>query len=123
MFCVSSAHGNHSPVVLIVTYHPTNTAPANGGLELAVQLLHSAGGVEALGQQDDPIEEEEGGDAIDDVLHQLYSVWDQITHKPPQCPVRDQRHRAELVYISLGLENCNLYHSFCENLEIIYNFG
>lgn len=74
VFCVSSAHDNHSPVVLIVTYHPTNTAPANGCLELAVQLLDSAGGVEALGQQDDPIEEEEGGDAIDDVLHQLYSV-------------------------------------------------
>jgi hypothetical protein len=37
--------------------------------------------------------------------------------------VCDQRHRAELVYISLGLENCNLYHSLCENLEIINNFG
>lgn len=59
---------------MIVTYHATNTASANGGLELAVQLLHSAGGVEALGQQDDSVEEEEGGDAIDDVLHQLYSV-------------------------------------------------
>lgn len=36
-----------------------------------MQLLDCAGGVKALGQQDDSIQEKEGGDAIDDVLHEL----------------------------------------------------
>lgn len=38
-----------------------------------MELLHGAGGVEALSQQDDAVQEEEGGDAVDDVLHQLDS--------------------------------------------------
>ena len=36
--------------VTIATYQPADTAAADGGLELAVQLLDCAGGVEALGQ-------------------------------------------------------------------------
>lgn len=39
-----------------------------------MKLLDGAGRVEALSQQDDPVQEEEGGDAVDDVLHQLDSV-------------------------------------------------
>lgn len=42
-----------------------------------MQLLDGAGGVKALGQEDDPVEEEKGSDAVDDVLHQLYSVKEQ----------------------------------------------
>ena len=56
------------------THHPTDTASTDSGLELAVELLDGAGGVEALRQQDDPVQEEERGDAIDDVLHELDSV-------------------------------------------------
>lgn len=62
------------------TYHPTDAAAADGGLEFAVQLLDGAGGIKALSQEDDPVQEEEGSDAVDDVLHQL-------------DPVKEQRHR------------------------------
>lgn len=58
----------------VITYHSTDAASTNGGLELAVQFLDCAGGVEALGQQNDAVQEEKGSNAIDDVLHQLYSV-------------------------------------------------
>lgn len=61
------------PTGCLQKYHSADAAPADGGLELAVQFLDGAGGVEALGQQDDPVQEEEGGDAVNDVLHQLYS--------------------------------------------------
>lgn len=56
------------------THHPADAAATGGCLKLAVQLLDCAGGVEALCQQDDPVQEEEGRDAVDDVLHQLDSV-------------------------------------------------
>ena len=36
--------------VTIATYQPADAAAADGGLELAVQLLDRAGGVEALSQ-------------------------------------------------------------------------
>lgn len=52
----------------------TDAAAADGGLELAVQLLDCAGCIEALGQQNDPVQEEERSNAIDDILHQLYYV-------------------------------------------------
>lgn len=58
-------------------YHSTDAAAADGGLEFAVQLLDSAGGVKTLSQEDDPVQEEKGSDAVDDVLHQLYSVKEQ----------------------------------------------
>lgn len=58
----------------VCSYHSTDAASTDGGLELAVKLLNGAGGVEALSQQDDPVQEEEGGDAVDDVLHQLDAV-------------------------------------------------
>lgn len=58
-------------------YHSTDAAAADGGLEFAVQLLDGAGGVKALSQEDDPIQEEKGSDAVDDILHQLYSVKEQ----------------------------------------------
>lgn len=54
------------------TYEGGDAAAAHGGLEVALQLLlDGAGGVEALGQQDDGVDEEEGGDAVDDVLKDL----------------------------------------------------
>lgn len=58
----------------VCTYQSADAASTDGGLELAVKLLDGAGGVEALSQQDDPVQEEEGGNAVDDVLHQLDSV-------------------------------------------------
>lgn len=59
---------------VVLTYHSADAASTDGGLELAVQLLDSTGCVEALGEQDDPVQEEKRSDAIDDILHQLYSV-------------------------------------------------
>lgn len=55
-----------------LTYEGSDAASANGGLEVALQLLlDGAGGVEALSEQDDGVDEEEGGDAVDDVLKDL----------------------------------------------------
>lgn len=56
------------------THHATDASATGGGFKLAVQLLHCARGVEAFRQQNDPIQEEEGRDPVDDILHQLYSV-------------------------------------------------
>ena len=67
----------HTVSVVVLTYHSTDAASTDGGLELAVQLLDCAGRVEALGQQNDPIQEEERRNAVDDILHQLYSVKEQ----------------------------------------------
>lgn len=56
----------------VLTYEGGDAAAADGGLEVALQLLlDGAGGVEALSQQDDGVDEEEGGDAVDDVLKDL----------------------------------------------------
>lgn len=60
--------------MVVLTYHSADAASTDGRLELAVQLLDCAGGVEALGQQDDAVQEEKRSDAVDDILHQLYSV-------------------------------------------------
>lgn len=54
------------------TYESSDAASAHGGLEVALQLLlDGAGGVKALSQEDDGVDEEEGGDAVDDVLKDL----------------------------------------------------
>lgn len=54
------------------TYKSSDAASADGGLEVALQLLlDGAGGVEALGQEEDGVDEEEGRDAVDDVLKDL----------------------------------------------------
>lgn len=53
-------------------YEGGDAASADGGLEVALQLLlDGAGRVEALPQQQDGVDEEEGGDAVDDVLTDL----------------------------------------------------
>lgn len=49
-------------------YHGADAAAADGGLKLAVQLLHCAGGVKTLSQQDDAVEEEERSDPINHIL-------------------------------------------------------
>lgn len=54
------------------TYKSSDAASADGGLKVALQLLlDCAGGVKALGQKNDGIDKEEGGDAVDDVLKDL----------------------------------------------------
>lgn len=60
--------------MVVLTYHSTDAASTDGGLELAVQFLDGAGCVESLSKKDDSVQEEEWSNAIDDVLHQLYSV-------------------------------------------------
>lgn len=70
------------------TYHSTDAASTDGGLELAVQLLDCAGCVEALSQQNDPVQEEKRSDAIDDILHQLYSVKEQCHTSAVVVPVK-----------------------------------
>lgn len=62
---------------VVSAYHSTDAAAADGGLEFAVQLLDGTGGVKPLSQKDDPVQEEKGSDAVDDILHQLYSVKEQ----------------------------------------------
>lgn len=53
------------------SHHCTDAAATHSGLELAVHLLDCAGCVKALSQQDDAVQEEERGNAIDDVLQNL----------------------------------------------------
>lgn len=53
------------------SHHGTDAAATHGGLELAVHLFYCAGRVKALSQQDDTIQEEERGNAVDDVLQNL----------------------------------------------------
>lgn len=54
------------------THESGDAASAHGGLEVALQLLlDGAGGVKALSQKDDGVDEEKGGDAVDDVLEDL----------------------------------------------------
>lgn len=63
---------NHRLEAASLTYESGDAASADGGLEVALQLLlDGAGGVEALSQEDDGVDEEEGGDAVDDVLEDL----------------------------------------------------
>lgn len=64
-----------NPVVW--TYHSADAASTDGGLELAVQFFDCTGCIKALSQQNDPIQEEKRSNAIDDILHQLYSVKEQ----------------------------------------------
>lgn len=55
-----------------MTYKGSDAASTDGGLEVTLQLLlDGAGGVKALGQKDDGVDEEEGGDAVDYVLKDL----------------------------------------------------
>lgn len=54
------------------TYESGDATSAHGGLEVALQLLlDGASGVKALSQKDDGVDEEKGGDAVDDVLEDL----------------------------------------------------
>lgn len=63
---------NQRRQAVLVTYESGDAAPADGGLEVTLQLLlDGAGGVEALGQKNDGVYKEEGGDAVDDVLKDL----------------------------------------------------
>lgn len=55
------------------THHPADASATGSCFKLAMQLLHCTRGVEAFRQQNDPIQEEEGRDPVDDILHQLYS--------------------------------------------------
>lgn len=56
----------------VLTYEGGDAASADSGLEVALQLLlDGAGGVKALSQQDDGVDKEEGGNAVDDVLKYL----------------------------------------------------
>lgn len=57
----------------ICLYHSTDAASTDGGLELIVKLLDGTGGIKSLGEQNDAVQEEEGGDAVYDVLHELDS--------------------------------------------------
>lgn len=49
----------HTRKVAAPTHHATDAAATGCGLELAAELLDGAGRVEAFGQQDDAVQEEE----------------------------------------------------------------
>lgn len=53
------------------SHRRAEAAAAHGAPELSEGLPGGAGGVEALGQKHDAVEEEEGGQAVDDVLEIL----------------------------------------------------
>lgn len=53
------------------SHRGAEAAAAHGAPELSEGLPGGAGGVEALGQQHNAVEEEEGGQAVDDVLEIL----------------------------------------------------
>lgn len=53
------------------SHRGAEAAATHGAPELAERLLGSARGVEALGQQHNAVEEEEGGQTIDDILEIL----------------------------------------------------
>ena len=55
------------------SHRGAEAAAAHGAPELSEGLPGSAGGVEALGQQYDAVEEEKGGQAIDEILEILYA--------------------------------------------------
>lgn len=58
--------------LLALTYEGSDAASTDGRLKVALQLLlDGAGGVEALNQQENGVDEEEGGNAVDDVLKDL----------------------------------------------------
>lgn len=66
------------------TYKGSDAASTGSGLEVTLQLLlDSAGGVESLSQQDDGVDEKEGGNAIDDVLKDL-----DAKHRTQSCQLR-----------------------------------
>lgn len=67
-----------------MTYHSTDAASTDGSLELAVQFLHCTGRVETLSEQNDAVQEEKRSNAVDDILHQLYSVKKQC-HTVTSC--------------------------------------
>lgn len=66
----------------MLTYESGDAASAHGGLEVALQLLlDGAGGVKALSQEDDGVDEEEGGDAVNDVLKDLDTKYTEESTK------------------------------------------
>lgn len=68
---------------MLDSHHGTDAAATHSGLELAVHLFDRTGGVKALSQQDDAVQEEERGNAIDNVLQNLNTV--QETQKKKIC--------------------------------------
>lgn len=67
-----------TPPLLAPCYRCAQALAADGGLVVAKDLPDSAGGVEALGQQEGPIKEEERGSSIDDILESMNPA---MTHK------------------------------------------
>lgn len=83
------------------TYESSDAASAHSGLEVTLQLLlDGTGGVKALGQKDDGVDEEKGGDAVDDVLEDLDAepkipMLQTLQEASPNCS-----HCCLLVYVS-----------------------
>lgn len=64
-----------------LSHRRAETAATHGAPELSKGLLGSACGVEALSQQHDAIEEEKGGQTIDDILEILNAEREKKTDK------------------------------------------
>ena len=60
-----------TPPLLAPCYRCAQALAADGSLVVAKDLPDSAGGVEALSQQEGPIKEEERGSSIDDILESM----------------------------------------------------
>lgn len=74
MICVLIPSNLSNPLYLShsgPSHRGAEAAATHGAPELSKGLLGSACGVEALGQQHDAVEEEKGGQTIDDILEIL----------------------------------------------------
>lgn len=62
---------HHERHTVRASYHSTDATSTRGCLELAMDFLNSAGGIKPFRQEDDSIQEEEGSNSVDDILHYL----------------------------------------------------
>lgn len=77
--CVNPGQSLPSPLLVhsrAPTHRGAEAAATHGAPELPKGLPGSAGGVEALGQQHDAVEEEKRGQAVDDILEILNAEKD-----------------------------------------------
>lgn len=113
-------------------YHGTDAAATNGGLKFAVHLFDGAGRVEALSQQDDAIEEEERGNAVDNVLqnlnaaqktrqHRRKSLFQQLWNRPWDRAVHCIMHRLKPQQMCVALKSKAINPCFSTTTESVMN--
>lgn len=82
---VHSLGASRSPPFRAPSYRCAEALAADGGPVVPKDLPDGTGGVEAFGQQQGSIEEEEGSCAIDEVLKTVDAVGERSAQVPGQC--------------------------------------